>query len=264
MKSMNIVNAGFVDLNPRVYGYDHCPPGRVVGPKAVNYTIIHYIESGKGTLKKNGEVYEVLPGQAFIINAGEMATYTTDKDDPWFYRYISFDGVLSKDFERLPPVFEASPDFFRAVCDVIDMPCKRESKLASLLFDWHSELCTHDKNNTDNYTDAVKKYINENYMLDLSIKHIAKTLYVSQGYLARVFRKATGMNIQEYIIETRMYHAKKCLKDGMSVTETAGSCGFGNVSNFSKLFKKRLGISPQSFKKYANDTLYLHGMLEEK
>ncbi|MBQ8208556.1 MAG: AraC family transcriptional regulator [Clostridia bacterium] len=252
MKNLNIVNECFADLNPRVYGYDHCPPGRAVGPKAVNYTMIHYVESGKGTLQKNGEVWQVLPGHAFIINAGEIATYTADEEDPWFYRYISFDGALSKDFSRLPPVFESSPDFFRAVCDVTKMPCKRESKLASLLFDWHSELCAADIRQTDDYTEAVKQYINDNYMLDLSIKQMAEKLFISQGHLGRVFKKATGQSVQEYIVDIRLKHAKHCFAENMSVTEAAGSCGFSDVSNFSKLFKKRVGISPQQYKKSLN------------
>lgn len=259
MKSLNIVNAAYRDLNPRVYGFDHCPAGRAVSTREAKFTMIHYVEKGKGALYKNGMVYEITPGKAFIINKGEEATYTADKNDPWFYRYISFDGELADDFKVLPTVFETSPDFFRRVCDVANMPCKRESRLAALLFEWHSELCAGNISKVDDYSEAVIKYVNENYMLDISVGSIAEELYISRGYLGRCFKAATGKSVQDYIIEVRISHAKKCLMEKMTVTECASSCGFGDTSNFSKLFKKYTGVSPLAYRKheflnYTNNT----------
>lgn len=250
MKSLNIVNALYNDLNPRVYGYDHCPAGRAVFVNPSKYTMIHYIESGKGTLEKNGAIYEVTAGHAFVINKGEVATYTADKDDPWFYRYISFEGELAGDFKVLPSVFETSPDFFRKVCDVANMTCKRESKLAALLFEWHSELCAGENVAITDYVEAAIQYIDSNYMFDIKVKDIAKALFISRGYLGRCFKNATGKSVQEYIIEVRISHAKKYLSQKMTVTECAAACGFGNVSNFSVLFKKHTGVSPAKYKKY--------------
>ncbi|MBQ8208289.1 MAG: AraC family transcriptional regulator [Clostridia bacterium] len=243
------VEGNLKDLNPRNYGYEQCSSGQTTGPKARNYTLVHYVESGKGTLEKNGKIYEVHPGEAFIILAGETATYKADDKDPWFYRYICFDGELSNDFARLPAVFKGDAEFFRKISKVEHISGRKVSMLTSLLFSWHAEICQDDDMPTNNYVQQIKDYINSNYMNDISVEKIAKQINLTRSYLVRLFKKSTGQTIQEYIVSVRLKAAKLCLENKMSVTEAAYSCGFGDLSNFSKMFKKYLGLSPMKYKK---------------
>ncbi|MBQ2793356.1 MAG: AraC family ligand binding domain-containing protein, partial [Clostridia bacterium] len=77
-------NSGFCDVIPVCLGYHRCPPGHV-GPGMRPYHLVHYVESGKGTLIKNGKKYAVTAGEAFVIRRKEDATYVADRDNPWTY-----------------------------------------------------------------------------------------------------------------------------------------------------------------------------------
>ena len=85
-------------------------------------------------------------------------------------------------------------------------------------------------------------------MYPLRVEDIAKDLNLDRHYLARIFKEKTGKTISEYIISVRMDEAKNYLKQDFSVEETARLCGYEDVSNFSKLFKREVGISPAYWK----------------
>ena len=100
------------DLNPLTAGEEACVPGHSFGPAIRNYTLIHYVLRGKGTLYARGGTFPVRAGQIFVILPGEVTTYTADADDPWYYRWIGFNGTLSTRFSQLPPVISLPETFF--------------------------------------------------------------------------------------------------------------------------------------------------------
>jgi AraC-like DNA-binding protein len=85
-------------------------------------------------------------------------------------------------------------------------------------------------------------------MRSIRIEDIAKQLNLDRRYLTRLFKEKTGQSIQEYLIQVRLEEAVQCLQNGYSVSDTAILCGYEDVSNFSKMFKKRYGISPAQMK----------------
>jgi AraC-like DNA-binding protein len=86
-------------------------------------------------------------------------------------------------------------------------------------------------------------------MEELRIEQIAKEVSLDRRYLSRIFKKETGKTIQEYLLSTRMKYACIFLKDGRSVSECAALCGYSDLPNFSKMFKRTYGISPTEFQK---------------
>ena len=86
-------------------------------------------------------------------------------------------------------------------------------------------------------------------MRSIRIDDIAKQLNLDRRYLTRLFKEKTGQSIQEYLIQVRLEEAAHCLQSGYSVNDTATLCGYEDVSNFSKMFKKRYGISPTKMKR---------------
>ena len=84
-------------------------------------------------------------------------------------------------------------------------------------------------------------------MNDTSVEKIADYLKLNRKYIARVFKEKTGSTIQEYLISKRMEEAKKLLKKGYGVSESAYMSGYNDAFNFSKAFKKRFGISPKQY-----------------
>ena len=79
----------------------------------------------------------------------------------------------------------------------------------------------------------------------LTLERIAQDNRMSVSKLKVLFRSENGGGTVAYIIERRLELAKKLLKEeGCSVTETAFSLGCSSVHYFSRLFKKKNGISP--------------------
>jgi len=91
-----------------------------------------------------------------------------------------------------------------------------------------------------------QNYGNANYELD----EMLHTLPYCYDYLCRIFRKEMGMTPHKYLTNLRLQAAADMLcsvfNDG-SITEVAHTCGFRNPLYFSRLFKKKYGISPKEY-----------------
>lgn len=96
---------------------------------------------------------------------------------------------------------------------------------------------------------AIKHYIQSNYQSNLNLDHLSQNSFVSKYHLVRLFRKYYGLTPRQFLIDQRIKHAKKHLKQGMTVTETCFAVGFESLGSFSTLFKNKTGSSPQQFKK---------------
>ena len=81
------------------------------------------------------------------------------------------------------------------------------------------------------------------------VERIAERMHLNRRYLSRLFKEKTGYTVQEYIIKVRMEAAVGFLEKGYSVSETASFCGYDDVSNFTKIFKSRMKLSPSEWKK---------------
>lgn len=102
----------------------------------------------------------------------------------------------------------------------------------------------------------VIEYINLNYQNDdssLSLDALSKYTYVSTNQLSRIFKKNTGTTIPKYILSKRISEAKKLLTRGFSVTDTAIAVGFRDYSNFIRVFKKNVGVSPGKYAEKRTD-----------
>ena len=65
----------------------------------------------------------------------------------------------------------------------------------------------------------------------------------------------TGRNISEYIIDLRLGYAARMLVDtAKSISEIGFDCGFNNLSNFNRIFKKKKGCSPSEFRENYHKT----------
>ena len=92
-------------------------------------------------------------------------------------------------------------------------------------------------------------YIRENYQSSLSLQVVAEQLYVSKGYLSRIFREVTGVNITDYINIQRIKHAKELLTgSNFNITEISELTGYDSITYFEKVFHKYTGISPLKYR----------------
>ncbi|MEA1959822.1 MAG: phosphoenolpyruvate hydrolase family protein [Bacillota bacterium] len=97
----------------------------------------------------------------------------------------------------------------------------------------------------------AQSYIEEHYMLpDLYLADIALFLGVSGSYLSTKFKRETGVSFTEYLVRFRMNKARELLRGPYStLREVAERVGYTDYVQFSKMFKKYVGVTPSDFAK---------------
>lgn len=101
----------------------------------------------------------------------------------------------------------------------------------------------------------VKNFISKNYMDELRLPELASLVGMSSSAFSRFFKLHTGRNISEYIIDLRLGYAARMLVDtAKSISEIGFDCGFNNLSNFNRIFKKKKGCSPSEFRESYHKT----------
>jgi two-component system response regulator YesN len=98
--------------------------------------------------------------------------------------------------------------------------------------------------------EQIKRHIHLHCRDDLTRNQLAELVYLHPDYLARVFKKETGVSLGSYIIHARIAAAKHLLEtSSLSVQAVAQRVGYANDSYFSKLFKQEVGLSPLEYKR---------------
>lgn len=99
----------------------------------------------------------------------------------------------------------------------------------------------------DTSDNAVRiiKYINDHLFEQLSLKEISEIFYISQSQLNRIFRRATGSPVWEYITIKRLIAARSQIQKGVPAGKVCSICGFKDYSSFYRLYKERFGVSPK-------------------
>lgn len=95
----------------------------------------------------------------------------------------------------------------------------------------------------------INSYINQNYQEQIRLETLAKLVGMTPPAFSRFFKIRTGMNLTEYITDIRLGVATRMLVDSTkSVSEICYECGFNNISNFNRIFKKRKNLTPKEFR----------------
>jgi two-component system response regulator YesN len=113
---------------------------------------------------------------------------------------------------------------------------------------WHRENRHHD-GSAGKVIDQALEYIHAHITESLTLQQVARYVHVSKNYFCHLFKKHTGMNFIDYVIEIRMNLAKRYLRNhDLKIYEVAELCGFGDVKYFSKLFKRVTGCTPLEYR----------------
>lgn len=95
----------------------------------------------------------------------------------------------------------------------------------------------------------VQDYINEHYKEEIRLTQLADMVGMTPVSFSRFFKLRTGKNLSDYIIDIRLGYSIRLLVDStQSVAEICYECGFNNLSNFNRIFKKKKGCSPKDFR----------------
>lgn len=265
---LRIKQKDYKDLYLCFCGEAVCKPCHSYGPAVKPSYVIHYIMKGKGTYTVNGHTHALSAGQGFIIYPNTLTHYEADKDDPWSYVWVGFNGgkaeayLKTAGFSHDNLVYSASDGdlLTRYIYDMLahnNISPSNELRLQGLLYLFLSAISDKaapsisDSSSTTNmYVTKAVEYIQNNYYNDIKVADIASYVSLNRSYLSTIFTQALGQSPQKYLTIFRITRAAELLRlTSLSVGDISRSCGYTDIFTFSKAFKKIKSESPSEFRK---------------
>lgn len=248
-----IVNEKYKGFNPVRFGYEQCEPSYGYGPAVRSAWILHFVVSGKGIFSRDGIESTVNPGEIFVIPPYVETYYQADANAPWCYTWIGFEcdlklpNIFNEHIIRCPGVGKIFNDMRR--CQ--SMQSGKSAFLSAKMWELYSTILEAGKKETDYVAQAIS-FMKAEYMMDISVTKLAKRLNIDRCYFSSRFKQEVGISPSQYLMDLRLEKATELmLKHGESPSVTAASVGYADIYNFSKMFKKKYGLSPRNYiKKY--------------
>ena len=271
VSSIQYGNLSTIDAKDMVVyhsGVEQCKPGHYWSGVRDHF-LIHYILSGKGTFIFNEKTYHLTGGQGFLICPNMLSFYQADMDEPWEYCWVGFHGRYAESYLKEINIDAANPIFSCALnstpeqpifqmVEAQSRPVGRDFILTGLLYQFFAELattveCSHSNNGSQNtkqlYVQKALDYIRKNYSRSITIEQIANFIGIDRKYMSALFKEILHTSPQEFLLNFRMDKACVLLAQNLlSIQNIAHSVGYDDPLLFSKMFKKRKGLSPSQYR----------------
>ena len=245
---------------------------------AHDFLELYYFLDGSVTYYIEDQVYDLCPGDLFIIPAGKMHRPVIANEHAAYERMVlwitpqylqSIDspaGDLQKNLQKVGehgycvPFRGDETVFVTALLKKLLYMQKNDTDPkfcagAVELYLWtifrsYGVIDTTHRNETQVIPQVIR-YITEHFGEPLTLEDIAAEFFVSKSYLNRHFKAYTNSTVYAYIMALRLTHARRMLREGIPAVEAGRECGFSDYSTFYKAFKTQTGLSPQQFKSRA-------------
>lgn len=275
-------NQNFVDLSLFQFGWERCAPAHSFGPAARNHYLFHYILSGTGTLMADDskgvtQTYSIKSMQGFMIFPNQITTYVADKQLPWEYVWLEFDGLRVKSLLDTiglsldKPVYHARNKNLREdmANEMLYISRHKDESpfhlighlylfLDYLLRSAADEQLEHGSKLREFYIHEALTYIEHNFQNEITIEDIAGVCGLNRTYFGKIFKEALGKTPQEFLLNYRMLKAAELLKlTSLSIGDVGLAVGYANQMHFSRAFKNNYGISPREwrYQNHVNNTV---------
>ena len=105
------------------------------------------------------------------------------------------------------------------------------------------------KGDDNHRIDVIYDFVRSNFESKISVDEVAEKVNMSTPAFCRFFKKSTAKTFIQFLNEYRVAHACKLInEESISIAEIAYECGFQNLSNFNRAFKKVTSKSPSAYK----------------
>ncbi|TMN86536.1 AraC family transcriptional regulator [Pseudoalteromonas phenolica] len=232
------------------------------------YTI-GLIEQGAQRFYRSGANHVAAENSIILVNADDVHTGETATAGGWKYKAlyptVEHFNQISKDLvnnQSLTPYFKDSviedariAAQLRCVFEQIENGASK-LLIETLLYSTLAQLAA----GYGRHVEAVKaasvdvqklklarEFLDEYTQVNVSLEQLANVVGCSKFHFVRQFNQAFGITPHAYQIQARLIKAKKMLRAGTSILDTAIGCGFHDQSHFNRHFKKALGTTPKQF-----------------
>ena len=246
----------------------------------VELSFIYFI-CGEGEIKVEGKQYDIQEGDLILLKPSELYRCAV-KDGKYHERVVLyFDSSLLRNFGNtgvnfLEPFYKRKSgnenkipksvieeqkvdimllellelikenndvDRLVCVCKVIEILAKLRTVISEKL-----SVCSMEVKDNNLINDVIA-YINRNFRRDISLEEISKEFYMDKFYISRLFKEQVGVTVWNYVIFRRLTAFNDLVSANTSIEEAYLRVGFQNYSNFFRLYKKNMNMTPSQYRK---------------
>jgi AraC-like DNA-binding protein len=240
-----------------------------------------FVLSGEGRYRIEEEIYTVTEGDLLLFNPGmrHQALFMKEAEVPTTEFFVGFSDIQIEGYEKnycpLPGGrtiyhttgelrqklfrFAASMEAENALRNVGRYFMLKAYLMQMLIVVLRESVtppkpqpgCSFDSVNKKHVVEQIVNYFGDHYDQKISLDQIAENMYLSPFYISKIFKSEVGDTPIRHLINIRLEKARELLENenSLSIQEIACSVGYDDAYHFSKLFKKRYGVSPTQFKK---------------
>ena len=239
----------------------------------LSYEIYYLIENDVSYFIKD-RLYRVVPGTVMIIppntihttkslNVNPRKRYLINLPEGYIRPFLDIRPDLLTQLGTTPLVFTGIKrieltDLFKKLLNEYSASNPDKIMINSLLGELLVTLGRYAKTQKAEKKDsgtqakiiAISNYINENLEKDITLSKLSDLFFINPAYLSRAFKKKLNISFSDYLRTVRIKQACKLLSEtDMSITDIAYKTGFQSCSDFCRVFRYAVKISPLKYRK---------------
>lgn len=217
---------------------------------------------GDGIIRYKDKEYKLHKNSVVFIDCNNPYSHMSDN---WTIRWIHINGINMKNIYNKylsrngKNVFISNNTNYVSLLSDIDMIAKSNdhtsdmqiySKIVEILSLLMSETIRKDKSKDNKYNiEEIKKYIDDNYLNNLTLQDLSNIFHINKFYLTRLFKGTYSTTIIDYINKKIITKSKELLRySDYSIEQISSICSINDSNYFSRLFKKIEGITPKEYR----------------
>jgi AraC family transcriptional regulator of arabinose operon len=267
----NTLNFLFQNANMNILEFDiHIRQELQILRRSEPFYIMSYHKSGEANLRIGDKVYCISPGTAILIPPYVKHDHFKDskEETTFFWCHFNYDIGNVVDILKIfniPITFKIKnvKDFEKAFLEYKDLMTSsnflsstvlKKAKAYEILYLFLESALNYNQENIKKNKHAegflcMLCEIIQHPEQDLSLSNLSAKYHLHPTYISNRFKELFGLSPVQIQKELRVSRAKTLLKTSeMSIASIAESVGFNGVSNFTRLFKSYVGISPTKFR----------------
>lgn len=227
---------------------------------------LEYVVSGSATHTYNGKEYTSEKGHLYFLTqidfhgfqgTPEVELINIKFDEtriPEYMNRFAFVDEQSK-IKKLDP---KEQERFEMAVKLLAYECKTGGSSITALLEYLLNFICGQKEAHPAFTEQQAQlsgmrsaiaYMEQHFREPLSLAQLSELAGYSPTYFSGLFTKLTGETYTQRLQTLRVNYARVLLMNGMSVEEACFKSGFGSVSNFLTVFRKRCGVGPGEYRK---------------
>lgn len=258
------------------------------GTKAHNHESFYhlaYVVSGSAVWTVDGEEYPAAAGTCVNVPPKVAHCMATGGEPCEIYevKYNVSRPALSREIRNQEKVFQGDALLKELIAAIYDYGSSRtvqarrasNSFLVSLIY--QITKCTNKQGepaqagnfmNTESFSPSTRmavKYIDQNYMNDISLEMMSAATGYSRNYICTVFRKDCGFTVSTYLNYVRVFRAAEMIAYGdYTLQQICTAVGFNDLSYFTKTFRKIVGVPPGQYRQAFPDDIFTAGDVDNQ